>query len=169
MSKNELIKAVENAISGFQEQLSLIDERQLNNIPYDGSWTAGQLAQHMRMANSGFVEVINGPVKETERAADAQVESIRQTFLNFGLKMDAPDFVVPEMREYDKDSLLKGMEKVKKDVLEAIEVLDLDKTCTAFELPVYGYLTRLEAIAFIIYHTQRHAQQLGRIRESLGA
>lgn len=169
MSRNELIKAVKNAISGFQEQLSLIDTNQLNTVPYAGSWTAGQLAQHMRMANSGFVEVINGPVKDTERAADAQVAGIRETFLNFGLKMDAPDFVVPEMREYKKDSLVNGLEKVKQDVVKAIEELDLDKTCIAFELPVYGYLTRLEAITFIIYHTQRHAQQLSRIRESLQA
>ncbi len=37
------------------------------------------------------------------------------------------------------------------------------KTCTGMELPVMGYLTRIEVTTFIIVHTKRHVHQLGNI------
>jgi hypothetical protein len=45
--------------------------------------------------------------------------------------------------------------------------LDLTPTVLAFELPVIGSLTRLEAIRFVTYHTQRHNHQLKNIRQQL--
>jgi len=167
MSKKEIIKELQDTVSEFQKLISSFDERQLNKVPYEGSWTAGQVAQHIILANSGFADVLNGPVKDTERAPDEQIEKIREIFLNFNTKMNSPDFILPTLKEYNKVKQLNALEKIKLDVSKAVDDLDLDKTCLAFELPVFGHLTRQEAVYFVIYHTQRHAQQLGRIRESL--
>lgn len=62
--------------------------------------------------------------------------------------MNSPDFVRPENTSYKKEVLLRSLEDIKASIDQAIQTLDLTKTCLTFELPVYGFLTRLEAIYF---------------------
>jgi hypothetical protein len=81
--------------------------------------------------------------------------------------MKSPDFVVPPDTSYNKEELLHSLEDIKAKIKQAIETLDLTKTCLAFELPVYGFLTRLEAVYFILYHTQRHIHQLKNIHQKV--
>jgi len=158
--------AVEN-LSQLIELLAKFEQKDINIIPFEGSWTAGQVAQHMVMANSGFADIMNGPVKETERAADEMEPKIKGDFLNFDIKMTTPDFIRPEARDYDKEELISALKNIREMVNNAAITLDMTKTCTAFELPVYGYLTRLEAVSFIAYHTQRHTHQLKNIYNNI--
>jgi DinB family protein len=83
--------------------------------------------------------------------------------------MKSPEFIVPEAMDYKKDYLLQSLDKIEEELLVAIKQLDLTQTCTSFELPVYGSLTRLEALSFVLYHTQRHIRQLKNIRDSIAA
>lgn len=167
MNKQELIQELKTTISRFQELISSFDEEQLNLVPFENSWTAGQVAQHIILANSGFADVLNGPVKNTDGAADQQLDQIRTIFLDFDTKLQSPDFVLPVLKDYHKDKQLAALEKIKLEVSKAVDELDLNQTCLAFELPVLGHLTRLEAVYFLIYHTQRHAYQLNNIREKI--
>jgi len=118
---------------------------------------------------SGFEKTINGSVAETERAPDALKDKIKASFLDFTIKMKSPDFIIPADKNYKKDELLKILENFRLKINLAIETLDLTKTCLAFELPVLGFLTRLEAIYFILFHTQRHIHQLKNICQKLKA
>ncbi|SDD51040.1 DinB family protein [Pedobacter soli] len=163
----KVFKEAEGTLSALENLFSNFSAKQVNEVPFAGSWTAGQLANHLIMANGGFVEVINGPTTETSKPADIMVESIKNDFLNFNIKFDSPEFIYPENRDYNQEELLIKLKQIRNNVAEVITKLDLTKTCTAFELPVYGFLTRLEAIYFIIYHTQRHTQQLKNIYSRL--
>ena len=163
----KVFKEAEGTLSALENLFSNFSAKQVNEVPFAGSWTAGQLANHLIMANGGFVEVINGPTTETSKPADIMVESIKNDFLNFNIKFDSPEFIYPENRDHNQEELLIKLKQIRNNVAEVITKLDLTKTCTAFELPVYGFLTRLEAIYFIIYHTQRHTQQLKNIYSRL--
>jgi len=163
----KVINEAEGTLSALENLFSNFNAKQVNEVPFAGSWTAGQLANHLIMANGGFVEVINGPTTETSKPADIMVERIKGDFLNFNIKFDSPEFIYPEHKDYDKAELLAKLKQIRSNVSDVLTKLDLTKTCTAFELPVYGFLTRLEAIYFIIYHTQRHTQQLKNIYSKL--
>ncbi|WEK21458.1 MAG: DinB family protein [Candidatus Pedobacter colombiensis] len=169
MNKNEIIKDLERTIAEFQQLISTFDEQQLNKVPFEGSWTPGQVAQHVSMANSGFADILNGPVKDTDRAPDQSVKKMEDILLDFTTKMQSPDFINPNMKVYNKAQLLNTLESIKSKVSKAIADLDLTQTCLTFELPGLGQLTRLEAIYFVIYHTQRHAYQLKNIINSYSA
>jgi hypothetical protein len=149
------------------EILSSIQEEKFNTIPITGSWTAGQLAQHVILSAGGFVQLLNGPVKDTERDPEANIPNLKAMFLDFNTKMKSPDFIVPEDRHYDKQELINTLQEIKAGLLKAIETLDTTKTCTAFELPASGYITRAEGITFAIVHTQRHVHQLKNIRQKV--
>ena len=165
--EQQLQKEVSKTLANLIEVLSSIDEKKINVIPFQDSWTAGELAQHMIMSNSGFDELMNGPVKETERNPDELIERIKTAFLDFSHKMQSPDFVVPPKRDYNKHDLLHSLEHIRQRLGKTLEESDLAKTCVAFEIPVLGYLTRLEAAHFVLYHTKRHTHQLKNIATTL--
>ncbi|MET6998265.1 DinB family protein [Chitinophaga defluvii] len=159
--------ALDHSFQELLHQLTTFDQEQLNIAPFKNSWTAGQLAEHLIKANGGFLEVINGPVQDTPRAPDAKIAEIKGIFLNFETKMQAPAFIIPADIHYEKPYLLSSLQDIKAGLDHATTTLDLTKTCLAFELPVLGYLTRLEAVYFVIYHTQRHLHQLKNIYQQV--
>ena len=167
MNTKEIRTEIDGTIKELVQLISSFDHEQLNIVPFEGTWTAGQLAKHVIMSGSGFVKIMNGPVKETERKPDEMSATIKKDFLDFNTKMKSPDFVVPPNTSYKKEELLHSLEDIKAKINQAIETLDLTKTCLAFELPVYGFLTRLEALYFVLYHTQRHIHQLKNIHQRL--
>ena len=167
--EQQLQKEVSNALADLVQIFSSIDEKEINIVPFEGSWTAGQLAQHIIMSNSGFDELMNGPVKDTERKSDEFIEGIRTAFLDFSHKMQSPDFVLPPKIDYKKHELLQSLNNIRDRLDRTLEGLDLTKTCTGFKIPVLGYLTRLEAAHFVLYHTKRHTHQLKNIAGKLAS
>ncbi len=167
MRIQELQSDINKTFKELLEIISSVQQDQINIVPFEGSWTAGQVAEHIILSASGFEEVMNGPVAETKRAPDELKEKIKASFLDFTTKMKSPDFIVPEYKNYEKDDLIKTLENLREKIIQAIETLDLTKTCLAFELPVLGFLTRLESIYFILYHTQRHIHQIKGIYQKI--
>lgn len=162
----DISKAGSEADETFSELLDTftgIEEDKINKAPFEGSWTPGQLAQHIVLSAGAFVNLLNGPVKETERDPEANVGILRSTFLNFDTKMTSPDFIVPEQKNYDRQNLTTKLTNIKAGLLDAIQTKDMTKTCTAFELPRSGYITAAEATTFTIVHTKRHVHQLKNI------
>lgn len=167
MNKTQLASDLQTVFSDFQQVLSAIPDDRLNVVPRPGSWTPGQLARHVILSASGFLQVINGPAQATDRPYDAGVDKLRATFLDFTTKMKSPEFVVPQAIDYDKGRLLDSIEKIRTGLPPVFVTLDLTQTCTAFELPRTGYLTRWEALHFILYHTQRHLHQLRKMEAEI--
>jgi len=147
--------------------VSSFTQAQLNTIPFEGSWTAGQVADHMVMSNEGFSKILTGPAKETNRPPDERVATIQRDFLDLTLKVTAAQIVWPKHTRYNKEELLQSLTEIEVPIKAVIQNLDLTETCLAFEIPVYGYLTRIEALHFNIYHSKRHIVQLKILHERL--
>lgn len=162
MEPQEMLVAADETFAELLQRISMFKEDQINQVPYADSWTPGQLAQHVIMSASGFVQMIGGPVKDTDRAPDAQVALIKGIFMDFGTKMKSPDFIVPPESVYHQKDLLEALSKIKGG-LAATKDLDFTKTCTSFEIPGFDPLTRWEALSFLLYHTKRHVHQAEKI------
>jgi hypothetical protein len=167
MNTQHAKEELDQTFGELYQVLSKIAEADINRIPFEGSWTAGQVAQHIILSAGGFVEMLNGPVEDTQRDPEANVAEIRHIFLDFGTKMQSPEFVVPEEKNYDKQELLTSIERIGNGLAEATATLDPYKTCLGFEFPNMGHLTRAESITFVTTHTQRHLHQLKKIAERL--
>jgi len=148
------------SLKEFEELISSLNEEQLNILPVKGGWTSGQIARHIIKVNTGFLKQLNGPVKETNRKVDNMAEDIRVSLLDFNTKLISPDPVVPESIAYKKEDLINSLIELNCGYFNSVESLDMTKTCLLFKVPVLGYLTRLEVIYFVTYHTQRHIHQL---------
>jgi len=168
MQQKEIHIAIDETLSELLAVVSNFQQEQFNIVPFKDSWTAGEVTQHLVLSISGFVELMNGPTQPTNRNPREHIDSIKNVFLNFSSKLKSPDFIVPEKKSYDKQEQLERLKKLKAAVEDIIEKADLDQTCTRFTIPGgLGFLTRQEALAFVLYHTQRHIHQLRKIKNVL--
>lgn len=151
----------------LEQLFSSVPENQLDINPSENSWSVGQTMEHILKAISGFDDFIKENVTETDRPIGEKIQALKSLFLNFTIKMESPEFIRPVENKHDKQEQLNALKACKNEVLLSINNLDLSKTCLNFELPTFGYLTRLEWVNFALFHIQRHTQQIKNILVSL--
>ena len=165
--KTEVQKNIVETFKKLNDTLSSFSEDELNTIPYKDSWTAGQTAQHIILACSGYPELFAGNTQKTIRKHNEFVPLLEGIFLDFNSKMNSPEFLVPEKKDYNKNSLTLSILKIESDLLQATEKYDLTLTCMDFHVPGFENFTIFEWIHFGLIHTQRHTNQLNSIFKML--
>jgi hypothetical protein len=167
MSK-DIVADCGKAIGELKEAFLTVDPTKINTIPFEGSWTAAQVADHILKSVEGLGQMVaHGRTELTERDPAGQVQGIRDLFLDFETKFQSPDFVLPSEKPLTQDSLLKRMEQVRALLTMDISKLDLTLTCTDFALPGSEMMTRLEWMNFFEVHTIRHTRQMQRVGKAL--
>ncbi|HVW12585.1 MAG TPA: DinB family protein [Mucilaginibacter sp.] len=165
--KNDLI----NDLAATREELIRVlepfNQESINSVPFEGSWTAGQVAEHVLMSASGVAKALTGPFAPADRNPEQHIELFSQIFLNFEHKLNSPDFIIPSDEAKDKQTLLNSLNEAFCSIEDAAGLGDLDRICTAFEMPTLGTLSKKELIWFTIVHTKRHIHQLKNIADHL--
>lgn len=165
--KRETLNKITETTDELLGIISSLSEEQLNKIPFEGSWTAGQVTDHISQSFDGIVKVINDKAVPTDREPDKKIELIKSIFLDFTTKMTSPDFVLPAQSPHKKQILIDHLNSLKEQMADAIDKQDLSYIYTDFEIPGFGKFTRLEWVNFLIYHMQRHIYQLKNIQKLL--
>jgi hypothetical protein len=163
-SSLELLQEFELATNAYLDIVAGMGQEEINAVPFEGSWTAAQVTEHLHKSDDTMIKALNGPVQPTSRPPDEMVGNLRATFLDFSTKLPSPDFIIPVEGTHDKEALISAFKAGRDQLGKAIKTLDLTATC---HLPIFGEPTRLELIAFVIFHTQRHTNQVKRIAEKL--
>ena len=163
-----IFKEVDQVLTEAIKLLSSFSEEEMNNVPFKGSWTPGEVAQHISITLGGYIQQLDGPVTDTDRPFDERVGMLREMFLNFEVKYQSPASAYPEAKHYNKERLLHKLEALKYHLNNYNQAADLTLTCVSFEFPGgLGYLTRTENLHFLLYHTQRHLHQLKNIYKTI--
>ncbi|NRF40532.1 DinB family protein [Pedobacter foliorum] len=163
--KTETLNKVTETTDELLKLISSLSEEQLNKVPFEGSWTAGQVTDHISQSFGGIIETVNDKAVPTERDPGKKIDLIKGIFLDFTTKMTSPDFVLPSPPPHKKEVLVADLNTMKDQITEAIKTLDLTETHMNFEIPGFGKFTRLEWINFLIYHMQRHTHQIKNIQQ----
>ncbi len=163
MEKPEIANFIRDNNTQLTSLLSSLSPEEINTIPFEGSWTAGELSGHLIKSISSFIKLLNDKVEATEANFPDRVDLIKTSMLDFSKKFTSPGFIVPAKINYKKDEILVTLNSLNEDMIQSVVSLDLTKTCTLFELPGVGKITRREAAWFVVYHTHRHIHQLKNI------
>jgi uncharacterized damage-inducible protein DinB len=167
VDKQYLLQGLEETTHDLLQILAAFDQQQFNRVPFEGSWTAGQVAEHLLKSESGIPEVLMGPVMPAQRPIDEMAPAIADVFLDFSTKLKSPEFILPSDGPHDQQMLLDGFEFVRGTLKKQAETADLTKVCTSFPFPQMGELTRLEWLYFAFCHSTRHIRQLRKIYEAV--
>lgn len=160
----ELLQEFEAVTKAYIDLVAALSQDEMNTVPFTGSWTAAQVTEHLCKSDNAMIQALNGPVQPTNRPPDEYINNLRAIFLDYSTKLPAPEFIIPSPGTHDKESLIDAFKAGREQIGIAIKTLDLSATC---HMPVFGKPTRLELIAFVIFHTQRHTNQVKHISEKL--
>jgi hypothetical protein len=160
--KEEVLIEFGKASQELLDLLYPLNDEQLNIIPFEGSWTAGQLGDHV-LKSYAVVETLNGRTKPTERPIGEKIDGVVELFSNYEIKMKSPEAVLPTNDPVKKRNLVYNLQRRIDQIKEIIRTKDLSETCVDFVIPQYSEFTRLEWIWFVIVHTKRHVRQLKNI------
>lgn len=142
------------------DALSAFSQDQFNRAPFEGSWTPGQVAEHILKSVSGLPD---RRTERTQRPYDEKVAPLAEIFLDLTTKLQSPDFVRPGRFPQDKMEVLEIFRRKKTRLEQIVASTDLTLTCLDMELPTLGMLTRYEWIKFFLFHIRRHTWQLTNI------
>lgn len=147
--------------------ISHFSDAQFNEAPYEGSWTAGMVVEHISKFEEGVLETLRKQSEPTERNPAEKVEQIESIFLDFSMKMTSPEFVEPTPGNKNRAEFVQRLERCLKSAREMAEANDLSLIYNSFSIPTMGDFTGVEWMAFFVAHTKRHIHQLNKIHQSL--
>lgn len=165
--KEQLISEFDKTTRDLFETLSLFSNEDFNKIPFEGSWTAGQVAEHLFKSESNIPKVINGNSRKTDRDLFEKTVIIKKVFLDYTTKLQSPEFILPTEGEKDKNHFIKAFEGTRKELRNLIGSKDLNRTFTDFPFPQLGEFTGWEWICFATSHSARHIRQMKIVFEKL--
>ena len=154
----------DDAESQFLEALSSFSENETNIVPFEDSWTAAQVVEHVGKSNSFVEELLRETAKPADRKPDARVQEIKEMFLDFTLKFKSAKSILPAKQIYNKEKLIEEVKISFKHLKEAGSNEDLSES---FEVPKLGEMTKFEMLYLTVFHTRRHEHQLKNIYQIL--
>lgn len=163
VNRQQLLLELEQSEREFCAALAAFRPDQVNQVPFEGSWTAGQVAEHILLAETGIPQTVLGSTQETDRPIAQYEPVIESIFLDFTAKYPAPEPIVPSSGPHDGQQLLEAFKTGRAAIREVAANEDLTLTCTDFEFPQIANLTRWEWLRFVVCHSKRHARQLRNI------
>lgn len=154
-----LQQSIRHTFNDLTGLLAGLDQEQIDRKPVQG-WSAGQATEHIIKASSGMTGLFNGPAEPAQRPSDAQIQPLRELFLDRSIKMQSPDFILPTDDAHPKAEMIDTLKGISTELEGLADTMDLDLICSVPEFPGFGLLSRREWLNFVLFHTQRHTEQV---------
>jgi hypothetical protein len=163
-TQQELIREIDDTISQFIDMISMLDNGQINEIPYENSWTAGQLFNHIQKSTAGVVKAMKTDGKPTDKDSRDKITELKNIFLDVSNKFQSPHEIVPDAGPFEKQKTVDDLKQCFKDLEFYSRNTNLNEEMDGGPL---GPITKYELLHFVLYHSQRHLRQMKRIYEAV--
>jgi len=156
----ETLDEFADTYKAFLNAAKAFDEEEINQVPFEDSWTAAQVLVHVTKSNYGIAKAMKLEGTTVSRDADARVPELRKTFLDYTVKFKSPEFIIPPGGPHDRNRVIADFENSVEQLKEASKTTHLSE---AIKHPAFGEITKLELLHFVLFHMQRHTRQLRNI------
>src|SRR5690349_3528947 len=117
----QLISDLEKVNKTLFETIDGFTPEAFNQVPFEGSWTAAEVVEHLRRSDGGLLKMLNGEKQQPGRDPGANLPKMKSSFLNFDVKLKSPETIVPEHREYDKEHLKEAFATRRAAIVDAVQ------------------------------------------------
>lgn len=155
-----VVSQVKETIQTMVALLQSAEEPVLNKIPFENSWTMAQVTDHITRSAASITHALQIESQLAPRNLLERKEELADTFLDMKKKFQSPGFILPTKDEYAKEELIEKLRKTYHHLLEVAEEVNLGEI---IQHPAFGDITKHELLYFVLYHTQRHLNQLKNI------
>ena len=164
LNTKELFESLEETTSELLKTISLFNEEEINTVPFENSWTAAQVADHVMQSNRSMIQSLNEEGRAASGNVDEGVQKLKEIFLNFDSKLQSPKFILPTQERYNRKQLITELRDSVEQIKELSARIDVAEM---IDHRVFGGITKFEILHFVVYHTQRHIHQLKNIFKSV--
>jgi DinB superfamily len=158
--REDLLGSLEKATGDLLTLLDLFSEGAINTVPFEGSWTAAQVADHITRSNTSITKALFLNGAAINRNPGERIDELKEIFLNFNNKFKSPDFIVPTQDIYKRETVVGHL---KQSIQRMKEITTSANLSEMINHPAFGDITKFEILHFVLYHTQRHIHQLEKI------
>lgn len=162
------VRASISAIAKLKDELSYL---QLGWRPPDGGWSIAQVFEHLILADESYLAEMEKLVETGKRSATPWQPTLAGGMLTRYVspgnarKTRAPRiYRPPEPRAHVVDEYLKVRERLLR-LLERADGIDLRRNRMSSPVSKIIRINLGDAIMILVVHTQRHLQQVARIRD----
>ncbi len=155
-----IVQDIQRSTRDLMQVLGGFSPEQFNRKLANGTWTKGQVAEHLLLIDIGVNRVLKGAIKTVKRPADEKIPFIQEAFSDLTKKLSSPEGMIPSDTIKDRHALTEKINLQRQQLVWTVKTSDLTALCLSFSHPYFGELTRLEWIYFDIYHGDRHIAQL---------
>lgn len=168
LTQEELINEIGTFHQGLNRTLSRFSDETLNTVPFEESWTAGQVAEHIINSQLYIItQLSEGPVSTADRLYDQEINTIQEIFRDMESKAKTDESIAPGPPPHDLKTLQKALQEQKKQQIKIIKTKKLEEFSAILEFPGIGHLSRYEWMHMMIEHGQRHRRQIDNIYKKL--
>jgi len=158
--RTELFAALEKTWKELSDLAQSTPANEFNKVPFTDSWTVAQLITHVTKSNRAIGQGMEMPGKPADRNPESGVPKLKKMFLDFEAKYQSPDFIVPEDILYEKATVIRLLDQSVDTIRQSADRQQLNEI---INLPIFGEISKVELLHFVLYHTQRHIHQLKHI------
>lgn len=167
IDKSQIQEKIDHTFDQYINQVERVENDRIGKSPSTDSWSAGQVCDHILKVCISTMRLLRGEGKPVDRDPAAKVEYIGKEFANVEKQFQAFGPIRPDEKPPNRRRIISGLNSVRKRFHEYLaDDPDLTLLCTQFTHPLFGEMTRLEWLYFIIYHNERHLGQLRRTIEN---
>lgn len=142
------------------QTLSRFDASSFNTKRADGGWSAGDIAEHILLADKRFTIVLEGAASEATHEGGENVSKFTARLSDRANKLDAPPFLVPSENEKDKEGMIAEIRSERNRIAALIGSGNMNLVNYDAPHRLFGPMVSQEWIKFNILHTERHLKQL---------
>lgn len=159
-----ILSEIENVSKDLVEVISSFSQDKLNTVPFEGSWTAAQVTDHIMKSTTAMERFLKRPGIATKRKPNERVGELKKIFLDFNTRLQSPDFILPSTDNFKIEVITENIKSCFEQLKQTGEKVNLSDMLKHL---IFGEITRLEILYFILYHTQRHIHQIKNIAQKL--
>lgn len=164
VNTKQLFLSLDETWADLLHLIKSTDETSVNLVPFEGSWTAAQLVRHVTKSNKAIAQGLQMDGTPAHRNPEEGVPKIKDMFLDFEAKYQSPELIVPENIHFERERIISALQKSIEQLEQNRNNVELTEMIT---LLIFGEVTKLELLYFVLYHTQRHNHQLRKILKAL--
>lgn len=136
--KQETTEQFIQTTNDFVDLLDSFDENEFNEKPFEKSWSAAQVGDHIYLSVKKLPMLFAGDSTGVIRDHAAKIEMLRSTFLNFDTKLQSPAFIIPSEEPYNKEALMRSLKDSFNAIVQCIQQYDLTEEMAGAEFPGAG-------------------------------
>ena len=166
---HKLYTDLDNNTRLFLDIFDTIPADKLQQKSEQTNWSIMDCAEHMLISEQAVTQALSGKAEPVEdREPNSKVADISHSFTEFDKRLrgtGGPDTL--EGGYNNTADFSRAFRQNREDLKVILEKEPIDWVCKEKEHPIFGFMTRIEWVYYLIYHTERHLQQINRIEASL--